>query len=113
MGSDIAEALSPVIIRAIQDAYFAGKLRKTNDCVTDMDKNGLYEADVEKVISEMNAIYKTAPATSPRASHINNTHYSFHGVSTKGVDVFCKIASDYHPKTGDFMGYKLTSFCNK
>ena len=81
--------------------------------MTDMDRAKLYEADVEKVIMEDAAIEKAMPATSDRASNPLNTHYVVQGISTKGVEVYCKVCSNYHPVTNEFICWKLTSFTNK
>lgn len=109
----IGTGLDSLVIRDIKEAYLAGKMRKTLDCLGDMDKAELYEADVEKVIMDADAIEKAMPATSERASHPDNTHYVIHGTSTKGVEVYCKVCSNYHPRTGSFVEWKLTSFTRK
>jgi hypothetical protein len=91
----------------------AGKIRKTKDCMEDMTRAGLFEADVEKVIMDATSIEKAMPATSERASSPENTHYVIHGTSTGGTEVYCKVCSNYHPRTSEFIGWKLTSFENK
>jgi len=40
-------------------------------------------------------------------------HYVIHGTSTKGVAVYCKVCSNYHPQTGAFIEWKFTSFTRK
>mgnify|MGYP004702249547 CR=1 FL=1 len=109
----IGTELDGLILRPIQQAYLAGKLRKTKDCMADMDHAKLYEADVEKVIMDATSIEKAMPTTSERASHPDNTHYVIHGTSTRGVAVYCKVCSNYHPQTGAFVEWKLTSFTRK
>lgn len=105
--------LDKLVLKRVQDAYLAGKIRKTKDCLNDMDKAELFEADVEKIIMDADSIEKAMPATSERASHPDNTHYVIHGTSTKGVAVYCKVCSNYHPQTGAFIEWKLTSFTRK
>jgi hypothetical protein len=109
----IGTGLDDLVLRTIQEAYIAGKVRKTKDCMEDMARDGLFESDVEKVIMDATAIEKAMPATSARASSPNNTHYVIHGTSTKGAAVYCKVCSNYHPRTNEFLGWKLTSFENK
>lgn len=106
----IGTELDGYVLRTIQDAYLAGKVRKTMDCMEDMIRDELFEADVEKVIMEAASLEKAMQATSERASSPNNTHYVIHGTSTKGVAVYCKVCSNYHPQTDVFIGWKLTSF---
>lgn len=109
----IGTELDGYVLHKIQEAYVAGKVRKTKDCVEDMARDGLFEADVEKVITDATSIEKAMPATSGRASNPINTHYVIHGTSTNGVEVYCKVCSNYHPLTHEFIGWKLTSFENK
>lgn len=109
----IGTVLDSLVVEDIRKAYLAKKIRKTKDCLDDMGKAELFEADVEKVIMDADAIEKAMPATSERASHPDNTHYVIHGTSTKGVAVYCKICSNYHPQTGAFVEWKLTSFTRK
>ena len=109
----IGTELDFLVLAEIKKVYLAKKIRKTKDCLSDMDEAGLYEADVEKVIMDANAIEKAMSATSERASHSDNTHYVIHGISTKGVAVYCKVCSNYHPQTGVFIEWKLTSFTRK
>jgi hypothetical protein len=104
---------SLVVIKEIQEAYRKEIIHKTNDCIDDMLRDGLLEADVEKVILDAVSIEKVMSATSPRASSPQNTHYVIDGESTKCVKVYCKICSNYHSQTGEFMGWRLTSFCIK
>lgn len=105
--------LDGYVLRMIQEAYITGKLRKTKDCVEDMGRAELFEADVEAVIMRATSLEKAMPATSDRASNPNNTHYVIHGTSTKGVELYCKVCSNYHPQTNEFIEWKLTSFENK
>ena len=109
--SAIATQLAPGLIKDIQKHYLDGKIVKTNDCVDDMLSDRLMEADVEKVIMEATFIEKVMPATSLFASSPKNTHYVIKGESTKSKTVYCKICTNYHPETGDFTGWRLTSFC--
>jgi hypothetical protein len=103
--------LAVLVIRNIQEAYLQGKIIKTNDCINDMLCEGLFEADVEKVIMGAASIEKVMPATSLKASSPKNTHYVICGESTKCLKVYCKICSNYHPTTGEFLEWRLTSFC--
>lgn len=109
----IGTELDDLVLKRIMDAYLAGKIRKTRDCMDDMDRAKLYEADVEKVIMAAGTIDKAMPATSERASNPHNTHYVIQGTSTTGVAVYCKVCSNYHPQTGEFICWKLTSFTIK
>jgi hypothetical protein len=102
-----------IVIKEIQEDYRRGRIYKTDDCINDMLRDGFWEADVEKVILDATSIEKVMPATSPRASSSQNTHYVIHGESTKCLKVYCKICSNYHPVTGEFIGWRLTSFCIK
>jgi hypothetical protein len=109
----IGTELDGYVLRKIQEAYLAGKVRKTKDCMEDMLRDGLFEADFEKVVMDATSLEKAMPATSERESSPHNTHYVIHGTSTRGVAVYCKVCSNYHPQTNDFMGWKLTSFENR
>lgn len=109
----IGTALDDRVLRTIQDAYLAGKLRKTFDCQKDMIRAGRYEADVEQIIMTATTIEKAMPATSVRASNKLNTHYVIHGISTKGTKVYCKVCSNYHRTTNGFIEWTLTSFTNQ
>lgn len=109
----IGTGLDGFVLAEIKNAYQARKIRKTKDCQNDMDEAGLYEADVEKVIMDADAIEKAMSATSGRASHPDNTHYVIHGISTNRVAVYCKVCSNYHPQSGAFIEWKLTSFTRK
>ncbi len=109
----IGTELDDLVLRRIQEAYLARKVRKTMNCMEDMGRDGLFEADVEKVIMDADSIEKAMPATSDRASSPLNTHYVIHGTSTRSTKVYCKICSNYHPRTNEFLGWKLTSFENK
>lgn len=113
MDKSFQEQLAVRVIEEIQEAYRQGKIVTTDDCADDMIRSGFFEADVEKVILNATAIEKAMPATSPRASSPKNTHYVIPGESTKCVKVYCKICSNYHPETGEFMVWRLTSFCIK
>jgi hypothetical protein len=57
----IGTELDGLVLQRVQDAYLAGKIRKTKDCLSDMDKAELFEADVEKVIMDADAIEKAMP----------------------------------------------------
>jgi len=103
--------LSPKVIKEIQDQYIEEKIVKTNDCKNDMIRDGLFEADVEKVIMDATIIEKVMSANSPLASNPLNTHYVIPGVSTQGIKIYCKICTNYHPETNEFIGWALTSFC--
>ena len=109
----IGTDLDDLVLRTIQEAYLAGKVRKTRDCMQDMARAKLLEADVENVITHAETIEKVMPATSERASSRSNTHYVIQGTSTKGVEIYCKVCSNYHPQTNEFIEWKLTSFENK
>jgi len=109
----IGTGLDNFVLSTIQAAYLAGEIRKTRDCMEDMARDKLFEADVEKVIMDADTIEKAMPATSEWASNPNNTHYVIRGTSTEGVEVYCKVCSNYHPQTGEFICWKLTSFENK
>ena len=109
----IGTELDELVLRIIQAAYLAGKMRKTRDCMEDMARERLFEADVEKVIMDAVAIEKAMPATSERASSPNNTHYVIRGTSTTGVEIYCKVCSNYYPQTNEFIEWKLTSFTIK
>lgn len=111
--SPLGTQLDGYVLRMIQEAYITGKLRKTKDCVEDMGRAELFEADVEAVIMSATSLEKAMPATSERAGNSNNTHYVIHGTSIKGVEVYCKVCSNYHPQTNEFIEWKLTSFENK
>lgn len=109
--STIATQLAPGLIKEIQEHYLNGKIIKTNDCVNDMITDKLMEADVEKVLMDAMCIEKVMSATSLLASSSKNTHYVIPGESTKGKKIYCKICTNYHPETGEFTGWRLTSFC--
>jgi hypothetical protein len=105
--------LDDFVLSTIQAAYLVGKVRKTKDCMEDMASARFFEADVEKVIMDACTIEKAMPATSERASNPDNTHYVIRGTSTNGTEVYCKVCSNYHPQTNEFIEWKLTSFENK
>jgi hypothetical protein len=109
----IGTKLDEHVLRTIQEAYVAGEILKTKDCMEDMARDGLFEADVEKVLMDATTIEKAMPATSERASSPNNTHYVIRGTSTRSTEVYCKVCSNYHPQTNEFIGWKLTSFESK
>jgi hypothetical protein len=111
MKSKLASELSNLVLKEIQGIYLEGKMIRTNDCIDDMARGGLLEADVEKVIMEADKIGKVMPANSQRASNPLNTHYVIYGESTKYEKIYCKICSNYHPETTQFICWKLTSFC--
>lgn len=111
MDKSIGEQLAALVIKEIQDAYCQGKIITTNDCINDMMRDGLFEADVEKVIMGASVIEKVMPATSSLASSPRNTPYVITGESKKCVKVYCKICSNYQPATDEFIGWRLTSFC--
>jgi len=111
MVKGFAEELGLLRIQEIQQAYLQGEIIKTIDCQDDMGRDGLFEADVEKVIMEATSFEKVMPATSALATNPKNTHYVIHGESTKCLKVYCKICSNYHPTTDEFIGWRLTSFC--
>ena len=113
MDKSLGSQLAALVIKEIQDAYCQRKIIKTKDCIDDMTRDGLFEADVEKIILEAVSIEKIMPAASLLASSPKNTHYVIFGESTKRVTVYCKICTNYHPETDEFMGWRLTSFCNK
>ncbi len=109
----IGTELDDFVLRTVQAAYLAGKICKTRDCMEDMARAGLFEADVENVITHADTIEKAMPATSERTSSHSNTHYVIRGTSTSGVEVYCKVCSNYHPQTNEFIEWKLTSFTVK
>ena len=113
MDTNLGEQLAAFVIKEIQNAYLNGKIVKTNDCIDDMLREGLFEADVEKVIMGATSIEKAMPATSPKASSPKNTHYVIYGESTKCLNTYCKLCSNYHPVSGEFLVWRLTSFCIK
>jgi hypothetical protein len=113
MNGSLKDELGPIVLKQIQEAYNQGQIVKTNDCVNDMANDGFYEADVKKIIMNANIIEKAMPATSERASNPNNTHYVIPGESTAGIAVYCKICSNYHRTTNEFICWALTSFCKK
>ncbi|HBA73615.1 MAG: hypothetical protein A2X82_00565 [Geobacteraceae bacterium GWC2_55_20] len=70
----------------------------------------LCNSDELNVITHAETIEKAMPATSARASNRSNTHYVIRGTSTSGVEVYCKVCSNYHLHTNEFIEWKLTSF---
>lgn len=109
--TEITDQLAILVIKEIQEHYLDKKVVKTKDCVNDMLRDQLYEADVEKVIMNATGIEKVMPATSPQASNPRNTHYVIYGESISCKKVYCKICTNYHPETGEFIQWRLTSFC--
>jgi len=107
----LGEGLSLLVLERIKSAYQSRSMIRTNDLVQDMSDARLFEADVAKFFDEIDLIYKTEKAHSPKRSHPNNTHYYMKGISIDGRDVFCKVSSSYHPDTGTFVCWTLTSFC--
>jgi hypothetical protein len=105
------EGLAPLVLRDIKSAYFKKEIQRTSNVILDMSADKFNEADVEKFFDEVASIYKIEKAHSPRRNHDSNTHYYMWGVSIDGRDIFCKVASTYHPDTGHFMYWTLTSFC--
>jgi len=112
MVAEIGEQLASLVIKDIQDVFSKGELIKTDDCIRDMIRCGLYEVDLQKVIMNATRIDKVMPASSPRASNPKNTHYVIYGDSSTGILVYCKICTNYHPVTDAFVCWKLTSFCH-
>lgn len=112
MVSEIGEQLAPHVIKDIQGAYQRGELIRTEDCRRDMTTFGLYDQDLQKVILSAVKIAKVMQASSLRASNPKNTHYVIYGESTSGVLVYCKVCTNYHPQTDEFICWKLTSFCH-
>jgi hypothetical protein len=111
MVKGFVEEFGPLVIQEIQQAYLQRKIIKTIDCQDDMRRDGLFEADVEKVIMEATSIVKAMSATSDMATNPKNTHYVIHGESIKCLKIYCKICSNYHPTTDEFICWRLTSFC--
>ena len=111
MKSKLAVEMSALVLREIRENYLEGKIIRTDDCIDDMAREGWLEADVEKVIIEATKIEKVMPAKSKRASNAMNTHYVIHGESITCEQIYCKICSNYHPVTNEFICWKLTSFC--
>ncbi|MCK4621326.1 MAG: hypothetical protein KAT62_03825 [Desulfuromonadales bacterium] len=107
----IGEGLIPFVLEQIKSAYRDGTLMRTEDVGQDMGRDGLYEADVANFFNDIDHIYKTEKAHSPKKWHPNNTHYYMKGKSIDGRAAFCKVSSSYHPVTGQFVFWTLTSFC--
>jgi hypothetical protein len=101
------------VLRRIQDAYLTRKVRKSRDCVAGMARDGLFEADVEKVFMDATLTGNTIAATGEKVNNPTNTRYVIYGMSTKGVEVCCKFSSNHHPGTNDFIDWVLTSFESK
>jgi len=111
MAPTIEEGLTPLILGRIKSAYLDDSMHRTDDVVVDMSRDRLSEADLEKFFDDVSQIDKTKKATSVKKWHKNNTHYYMNGLSVDGRKVFCKVSSSYHPKTGQFVCWTLTSFC--
>lgn len=107
----LMEGLTRHVLENIRTAYLNSKLHRTSDVNQDMAGDRLYEADLANFIDEVESIYKTENAHSPKRSHKNNMHYYMKGKSIDGRDIFCKVSSSYHPETGEFVCWTLTSFC--
>ena len=107
----LGEGLTPYVLERIRSAYQDRVMIRTYDLNDDMSRDSLYEADVANFFTEIGRIYKTEKAHSPKKWHPDNTHYYMRGKSIDGRDVFCKVSSSYHPKTGEFVCWTLTSFC--
>lgn len=107
----LGEGLTPLILEQIRSAYLSKEMQRTHDVIADMSNDRLYEADVANFFAEVSQIHKTEKAHSPKKWHPNNTHYYMRGKSIDGRDVFCKVSSSYHPSTGQFVCWTLTSFC--
>ena len=111
MVATLGEGLAPLVLERIRSAYRDRTMIRTFDLIDDMSKEGLSEADVEKFFDEIGHIYKTEKAHSLKKWHQNNTHFYMKGKSLDGRDIFCKVSSSYHPTTGEFVCWTLTSFC--
>lgn len=98
------------VLRRIQDAYLTRKVRKTRDCVESMARNGLFEADVEKVFVDATSTEKVVSTTGDKADKPITVRYVIYGKSTKGAGVCCKFSSYHHPGTNDSIDWVLTSF---
>jgi hypothetical protein len=111
MAPCLGEELTPLVLKQICSAYSGKAMNRTIDVQQDMAKDELYEADLVKFFDEVQCIKKVEKAHSPKRSHEKNTHYYLKGKSIDGRDVFCKVSSSYHPVTGEFVCWTLTSFC--
>ena len=111
MAPSLGEELTPLVLKRICSAYLGNSMNRTLDVHQDMAKDRLYEADLAKFFDEVQGIDKTEKANSPKRSHDRNTHYYLKGKSIDGRDVFCKVSSSYHPVSGEFVRWTLTSFC--
>lgn len=111
MVATLGEGLTPFVLERIRSAYRDGSMIRTYDLDNDMSRDSLYEADVANFFAEVSEIYKTEKAHSPKKWHKDNTHFYMRGKSIGGRDVFCKVSSTYHPGTGQFVCWTLTSFC--
>jgi hypothetical protein len=97
------------IISKIQELYRTKEIHKTGSCIGDMALYGFLEADVEKVVEEPTDVKKVMQATSDRA-HPKNIHFVIIGKSINGTTVYCKLAINHDLKTGEFIGWFMTSF---
>lgn len=107
----LGEGLSLLVLDRIKSAYLNKSMMTTIDLGLDMSNARLFEADIANFFDEIDSIYKTKKAHSPKKSHPENTHYYMKGKSIDGRDVFCKVSSSYHPISGMFVCWTLTSFC--
>lgn len=111
MVATLGEGLAPLVLERIRSAYLSGQMQRTDDVIADMSDENLFEADVANFFDGIGHIYKTEKAHSPKKWHPDNTHFYMRGKSVDGRDVFCKVSSSYHPQTGQFVCWTLTSFC--
>lgn len=98
------------VLRRIQNAYLARKVRKTQDCVESMARNGLFESDVEKVFVDATSTENAVPTTGEKVNNSTNTRYVIYGMSTKGAEVCCKFSGYLQPGANDSIDWVLTSF---
>ena len=108
--ASIKSELEDCVLRRIQSAYLTRKVRKTRDCVENMARNGLFEADVEKVFVDATSTENAVSTTGEKTNNPTNTRYVIYGMSTKGAEVCCKFSSYLHPGTNDSIDWVLTSF---
>ncbi len=101
------------VLRGVQDAYLTRKVRKTRDCVACMARDGLFEADVEKVFMDATSNGNAMAKADDKTGNPTNTRYVIYGKSTKGAEVCCRFSSNHHPETNHFIDWVLTSFENK
>jgi len=108
--ASIKSELEDCVLRRIQNAYLTRKVRKTRDCIESMARNGLFEADVEKVFVDATSAENAITTAGDKADNPINTRYVIYGKSTKGAEVCCKFFSYHHPATNDSIDWVLTSF---